>query len=206
VNAVVFVAVGTDHHDFSRLVSWVERWAATEHPVPVRVVVQHGTSRAPVGLESFGFLGRTELDTFLDQADIIVTQGGPGSITDARQRGIRPIVVPRRVELHEMVDNHQVAFGTYLHEAGEVLLAQSEEQLADYLNQALVDPGFVRVPATVDASAPAVAAFAEQVEQVLAAPWAGFLSFSRLRHMMRRSGHSKAARTYGADTPPPSAS
>lgn len=206
MNPVVFVAVGTDHHDFSRLVTWVERWAAAERPSPVRVVVQHGTSRAPEGLESFAFLGRTELDEFLDQADIIVTQGGPGSISDARQRGIRPIVVPRRVELAEMVDNHQVAFGTYLHEAGEVLLAQSEQQLADYLDRALDDPDLVRAPAVQESAAPAVAAFAAQVDAVLAAPWPGFLNFAKLRHMIRPSGHSKAARTYGADTPPPSPS
>ena len=41
-------------------------------------------------------------------ASVVVVQGGPGSIQDARRTGAIPLVVPRRAEFDEVVDNHQV--------------------------------------------------------------------------------------------------
>jgi UDP-N-acetylglucosamine transferase subunit ALG13 len=57
----------------------------------------------------------------LEEARIVITHGGPGTIMLARQFGKKPIVVPRRVEFNEHVDNHQVTFTEFLELEGKIL-------------------------------------------------------------------------------------
>src|SRR5690606_7741132 len=123
----VLVSVGTDHHPFERLISWIERWS-NDQP-DAAVFVQRGTSRTPHGVASEPLLPHAELCARMAAADCVIVQGGPGGIIDSLRAGRRPVVVPRRADLGEHVDNHQVAFARYLAERGEVELAQEEHEL-----------------------------------------------------------------------------
>ena len=48
-------------------------------------------------------LGYDELVSAMAEADVVIAQGGPATIMDARSVGHRPIVVPRRGHLDEVV-------------------------------------------------------------------------------------------------------
>ena len=70
----------------------------------------------------------------------MLVQGGPGSIQDARATGAIPLVVPRRVEFDEVVDNHQVPFVTMMEKQGGAVIVESRADLFDKLTLAFENP------------------------------------------------------------------
>lgn len=162
----VVVTVGTDHHPFDRLMSWIEAWA-TVHP-DVAVLVQRGRSTTPAGVHSVEMVGFDELVAAMAGADAVVAQGGPGGIMDARSVGHRPVVVPRRGSLGEHVDDHQVTFAGWMADRDLVWLATTTEDLADHLDRAMADPLALRIPPDAGATASTVTAFAAIVDPLIA--------------------------------------
>lgn len=149
----VFVTTGTDHHPFDRLVDMVEAWASACRAAgkPVEIFFQHGTSRSPEGHDSADYLDYGEMLSRMRSAAVIVSHGGPATIMDARAAGRVPIVVPRRRELGEHVDDHQVRFTTLLDERGEIHLARDAQHLGELLDQALAEPaGFAIEPSAAE--------------------------------------------------------
>lgn len=161
----VLVTVGTDHHRFDRLIGWVDRWAA-DHP-EVEVTVQHGTAAPPTHGTSVVMMGYDELVAAMAAADAVVAQGGPATIMDARSVGHRPIVVPRRGHLDEVVDDHQVAFTDWMAAKELVWLAGDEDELRQLLDDALADPTRVRIPPERGAAAATIDAFRAVVDPLL---------------------------------------
>jgi UDP-N-acetylglucosamine transferase subunit ALG13 len=160
------VTVGTDHHRFDRLMDWLESWQAG-HPDAIDWIVQHGASRPMRGATGFAMKPRTEVLELLRAADLVVTQGGPGGIMDARECGKLPIVVPRLARLDEVVDDHQIAFAEHLAARRLVITAQSEAELHAALERALHDPqAYVAVGGAGDVAA-SVARLEIAVEQLL---------------------------------------
>ncbi len=134
----LFVSVGTDHHPFERLLRWVEAWADA-HPDDA-VFVQHGTSPLPASLEGAELLARDEMLERLRDCDVAVLSCGPGGVMDARSQGRLPVVVARRADLGEHVDDHQSAFAAVLGSEG---LARPVEDFSSFgatLESASIDP------------------------------------------------------------------
>lgn len=136
---LVFASVGTDHHDFSRFVGWLDSWAA-EHAGAARCVVQYGSSRPPRHAEGHAYLEHQELGRLMDEAAVIVSHGGPTTIAEARRRGVKPVVVPRSPELGEHVDDHQQLFCARLAASGLIARAGDEAELGALLSRALTHP------------------------------------------------------------------
>ena len=161
---LVLVTVGTDHHPFDRLVDWVDRWLAeTTHAV--RCVVQHGTSRAPHVADGQPKFRHTELQRLVAEAHVVVCHGGPGTIMDCRQVGLTPIVVPRRHDLGEHVDNHQVRFTRRIAESGLIQLAESEPRLRELVDSSLAQPR-PPVPSQQPVNAETVVRFADALARL----------------------------------------
>lgn len=160
----VLVSVGTDHHRFDRLIDWVDQWT-TRRP-EVDVLVQRGTSREPVDARSVELLAYDDLVAAMAVADAVVLQGGPAGIVDARAAGRLPIVVPRRPDLGEHVDGHQLTFTRWMAERGQVRLAESADDLHRLLDEVLANPSSGRVSEQRDVTA-AVRAFAAAVDPLL---------------------------------------
>jgi UDP-N-acetylglucosamine transferase subunit ALG13 len=164
---LVMLVVGTDHHPFDRAVSWVDDWAAA-HEGRARVVIQHGTSLPPAHTEAHELLPVAELEAMMAGAAAVVCHGGPGTIMGAREAGVVPICVPRRSDLGEHVDDHQVRFATRVSEAGQVHLATTAAELGSLLDRALEGAdGFRLDLAHEDPAAEAVARFAALVDGLL---------------------------------------
>jgi UDP-N-acetylglucosamine transferase subunit ALG13 len=164
---LVLLVVGTDHHPFDRAVGWVDAWAARRGDA-ARVVVQFGTSRPPAHCEAHDFLRVDELDALMREAGAVVSHGGPGTIMGARAAGSVPIVIPRRAELGEHVDDHQVRFTARLAEAGQIHLADGRATLEAMLDRALIGELGFRVDAEgADHAAEAAARLGSLVDQML---------------------------------------
>ncbi|WP_426565829.1 glycosyltransferase [Angustibacter sp. McL0619] len=134
------VTLGTDHHPFDRLVSWVDSWLLVgEHRARVDALVQHGTARPPTAVPGRDFLDFAELRAAMSTASIIVTHAG-ATITECAELGKVPIVVPRLSRNGEVVDDHQVPFARRMSAEGRILLCENESDLHTALDAALADP------------------------------------------------------------------
>lgn len=133
----VFVTVGTDHHPFDRLVSWIDDWLSSQAPTGTDCFVQHGTSAVPAAAAGAEYLPHDEMERRVERADAVVCHGGPGTIVDCLRSGRKPIVVPRRHALGEHVDDHQIRFSRRLQEAGYIHVAETREEFGSLLGAAL---------------------------------------------------------------------
>jgi UDP-N-acetylglucosamine transferase subunit ALG13 len=129
----VLVLVGTDFHRFDRLVGWIDRWAADRG---ADVLVQHGTSRPPEVATGQPYLDWDKVQSEIAQTDVVVSHGGPATISEARKAGHRPIVVPRDPARDEHVDDHQQLFCRRLGARGLVTVAEDETALRAALDAA----------------------------------------------------------------------
>ncbi|GAA1119998.1 glycosyl transferase [Arthrobacter flavus] len=139
----VVVSLGTDHHKFDRLVDWIDDWLAATPSAP-SCLVQHGASRAPRYAQGIDRMPRQELLGLYSSATVVVVQGGPGSILDAREVGHLPIAIARRPELNEVVDGHQIAFSNTMARYGNAIVVGSPEALMRAVDGALKRPESVR--------------------------------------------------------------
>jgi UDP-N-acetylglucosamine transferase subunit ALG13 len=148
---LVFVTVGTDHHRFDRLIDSTAKWAARNPGV--RIVVQHGNAHAIDGVECSAFLAPERFRELLATASAVVCPGGPGAIMETRAAGLRPIVMPRRGDLGEHVDNHQLAFSRFLADHDLITLAEQDADLALALDRLLEAPDAYAIPANQESPA-----------------------------------------------------
>jgi UDP-N-acetylglucosamine transferase subunit ALG13 len=139
----LFVTVGTETFPLSRLVGWIDDWLAGRRG-DVRCLVQCGTSSTPRFAEFESYLAYDRFLSELESADIVVSHAGTGSIMLCRRLGVVPIVVPRRHQLGEHVDDHQVAFARRMAGEGEIVLAESRDALFAALDRARADPMSLR--------------------------------------------------------------
>jgi UDP-N-acetylglucosamine transferase subunit ALG13 len=140
---LVLVTVGTDHHPFTRLVDWADAYAAANPDV--RMLVQHGTSAGPIVAEGAAYLDGDRLRAAMRAAAVVVTHGGPATISEARRAGHLPVTVARDPELGEHVDDHQIRFVARLDDAAMVRSCATAQQLGATLDKALAQPDEFRI-------------------------------------------------------------
>jgi UDP-N-acetylglucosamine transferase subunit ALG13 len=154
---LVLCLLGTDHHPFSRLVSWCDALATAN--ADVEVLVQHGSTPGPTAANGKDFLDKQDLTETLQRAHVAICHGGPGLISDVRAAGLRPLVVARDPSLGEHVDGHQMRFVARVAASGIVTSVSSYDELADHVSALLANPrgsgvdaaaDHARVAATVD--------------------------------------------------------
>jgi UDP-N-acetylglucosamine transferase subunit ALG13 len=135
----VLVTVGTDVHRFDRLMDWLESWYAARPDRPA-MVIQHGRSRAPTIPGGTPFLDHDSLTEAMARARVVVSHGGPASITEARRHGHVPIVVARDPAYREHVDDHQMLFAARMAAAGVIRLCATADEFGAELDRGIADP------------------------------------------------------------------
>jgi UDP-N-acetylglucosamine transferase subunit ALG13 len=100
-------------------------------------VVQHGPSEVrPAGARCLSFAPLQTLAELVQEARIVVTHAGVGSILLSLANGKRPYVVPRLSAFGETVDDHQLESARRLEQAGLVTLVKDPERLRSALAEA----------------------------------------------------------------------
>lgn len=121
---MIFVTVGTHQQPFERLLGAL---GALEE----ELVVQFGYGEPPAGAaRAEAFMPFDAMLAAFREADTVITHAGVGSILCARREGHVPLVVPRRHELGEHVDDHQVELTRSLTELGSVVAVWDVAELA----------------------------------------------------------------------------
>jgi UDP-N-acetylglucosamine transferase subunit ALG13 len=122
---MIFVTVGTSTFAFERLLRRVD-----ELDLADELVVQYGASTfVPRAAETCRFMEYSAVAEHMRKARAVVAHGGAGSILTALYVGVRPIVVPRRKEYGEVIDDHQLELTARLERAGLVTLAPDTTDL-----------------------------------------------------------------------------
>ena len=137
---MIFVTVGTNHARFDRLIAPFMHWDRSEE-----LVVQHGPSplRPPGATTLRPFFSYEENVAAIAAARAIVTHAGVGSVLLSLAYGKTPIVVARRKDHREAVDDHQEAFAERLSRQGLVRLVRlddSDDAAGDELLNAIDTP------------------------------------------------------------------
>lgn len=107
---MIFVTVGTHEQQFDRLVRKVDELRKT-NMIKEDVFVQTGYSTyEPKNCKWSKMLPYDQMQEYIANARIVITHGGPSSFIAPLQIGKIPIVVPRKKEFEEHVNDHQVEF------------------------------------------------------------------------------------------------
>jgi UDP-N-acetylglucosamine transferase subunit ALG13 len=123
---MIVVTVGTHEQPFDRMLRAVVALGDAEP-----MLVQYGTCTITQGPgEWVDFLSFDELAERAKGARAFICHAGVGSIVLARRCGHRPIIMPRRPEHGEHVDEHQLELSRRLHKAGLVAVVEDEHELA----------------------------------------------------------------------------
>lgn len=115
---MIFVTVGTHEQQFNRLIKEVDR-LKREGIIKDEVFIQIGFSDyVPTHCNYSKFFGYDEMEKYVDEAELIITHGGPASFMQVLKKGKIPIVVPRKKEFDEHVNNHQLDFSIRVRNSG----------------------------------------------------------------------------------------
>lgn len=137
---LVLALVGTDYHKFDRLVDWVDAWFVEQPQQTVSCIVQHGAGAPPRAASGSAYFERNTMRGLLARANVIVCHGGPSTIVESRRRGLVPLVLPRRKDLGEHVDDHQYRFSQIMAERGLIHLVESAAALEEAIERGLREP------------------------------------------------------------------
>jgi len=122
---MIYVTVGTDTHDFSRLVREMDGIACRR-----KVVMQIGYTRyEPAHAAWFRFEKNRVIDSLYKKADAVVTHAGAGSIIRSLTSGKIPLVVPRLRRFGEHINDHQLDLARGLAQRGKVVLIEDVSRL-----------------------------------------------------------------------------
>jgi UDP-N-acetylglucosamine--N-acetylmuramyl-(pentapeptide) pyrophosphoryl-undecaprenol N-acetylglucosamine transferase len=107
-------------------------------PEGTEVLWQTGdTNTSGLAIKSHVNLPTHELLSAIAECDAVITHAGIGSILSALQAGKRPVVIPRRAQFKEHVDDHQTLIAGELAKRDLVVRAEADEvQWADVIRSA----------------------------------------------------------------------
>ena len=100
---MILVTLGTQKQPFTRLLDYIEH-----SNIKDKIVVQVGhTMYNSNKMDIFDFISYDEMSKLEDEAEIIITHGGTGSIINPLKKGKKIIACARKKELGEHMDDHQ---------------------------------------------------------------------------------------------------
>jgi UDP-N-acetylglucosamine transferase subunit ALG13 len=128
---VIFVTVGNATQGFRRLLYAVDKLVGmgSSGLKPVLIQVGHNAGFQPAHCEAVSFLSMEEFQKQMERADLIITHGGCGTLLSALRLGKVPVVMPRRKQYGEHVNDHQVQLVEALAAEGWVVPAYEPEGL-----------------------------------------------------------------------------
>ncbi|MFH1119559.1 MAG: glycosyltransferase [Bacteroidota bacterium] len=130
----VFVVVGTQE-PFDRMLKAVDEWAEKNRQESVFAQISRA-SYIPIHFESTGFISPELFDQKFQEADLIVSHAGMGTIISALQHAKPIIVMPRLAQFHEHRNDHQLATARSFGKLGFVRDVYSESEMIAALDHA----------------------------------------------------------------------
>ena len=131
---MIFVTVGAQM-PFDRLIRAVDEWVKHRGSDAADVFAQIGASKwSPQHVEWVSFLDPPQFRRKYQEADVIVAHAGTGTILTAMELGKPILVMPRRAELLETRNDHQLATVNRFESITGISVAWNEDELKKKLD------------------------------------------------------------------------
>ena len=128
---MIFVTVGMNNLGFNRLIMEMDRIAPGFNE---EIIMQIGnTSFTPKNTKYFDYKKKNEMDTLYENARIVISHGGAGSIINILKRNKRAIIVPRQQKYGEIFDDQQIELARELSQDGSVVMVCDVSKLQNVL-------------------------------------------------------------------------
>ena len=129
---MIFASLGTMNMAFTRMAKAVDEYAST---ISDRVIVQSGYTQYPYKYATtFDFCTRNEMQKYIQNAEILILQGGWGAISEAMENHKRIVVIPRYNGAEHIHDQFQLV--RKLDALGCVLGVFDEKDLPELMEKA----------------------------------------------------------------------
>lgn len=130
---MIFVTVGTQL-PFDRLLKGVEGWASKQPDQ--RIVAQTGrTNEKYSRMECFISVSPSQYDQYVQQSQLIIAHAGIGSLFTAMRYRKPIVIVPRKAELGEHRNDHQIATAERFSKHKGIYVAEDETCLDHVLGE-----------------------------------------------------------------------
>jgi beta-1,4-N-acetylglucosaminyltransferase len=135
---MIFVTVGNATQGFHRLLDAVDRLAGEGLWGDEEILIQYGNNpgfrAAHCRLEDF--LPMDRFVKLIGKASLVISHAGAGTILHALQAGQVPVIMPRRKQYGEAIDNHQLELVQALASAKRIVPAYEPDDLAQAVVEA----------------------------------------------------------------------
>lgn len=128
---MIFVTVGAQM-PFDRMVRIVDDWAARAGRSDVFAQIGYGEYR-PETIQYENLLTPTRFRKMATEASLIVSHAGMGTIITALELRKPIIIVPRRADLHETRNDHQIETAKRFGDIRSITVAMDEKELETIL-------------------------------------------------------------------------
>lgn len=126
---MIFITVGSREYPFDRLLKEVDYLLETSG-INEKVFAQIGQSTySPKHFAFKRFISQEEFSKYQDEAHIIISHGGTGSLIGALKKEKKVIAVPRLAKFKEHIDDHQMQVSSVLHEENFLLMITDIKKL-----------------------------------------------------------------------------
>lgn len=127
---MIFVTVGTHEQPFDRLLKCIDKMIE-DGKIKEEVICQKGfTDYEPQNYEAKKLIPYEEMQENIKKARIVVTHGGPASFLDPLKYGKIPVVVPRKKDFNEHVNNHQLEFSREVEKRMKnIIVAETDDDI-----------------------------------------------------------------------------
>jgi len=129
---LILLSLGTHEQPFPRALDLVEPLVCQGE----RLIVQHGSTGPRPEMPNttwVEFMSFDEVTDTMARADSVVCHAGIGTVMTALQAGHTPVVIPRRAQRGEHVDDHQLEIADRFTKRGLILCVTTETNLATLL-------------------------------------------------------------------------
>lgn len=133
---MILVTLGTQDKPFRRLLEAVQKQIELGN-ITDKVIVQAGSTVFESNkMEIFDYIPADQFANMMEEADLIITHGGVGTIIDGVKHG-KPVVVGARLERYgEHTNDHQLQILENFSEEGYIIPLYDFEKLDEALKQA----------------------------------------------------------------------
>ena len=132
---MILVTLGTQNNSFHRLLEEVQKNIDNGN-IKEEVIVQNGyTKFDSKQMKLIKEIPQDEFNKLIDQANLVITHGGVGSIITAITKGKKVIAIPRLKKYNEHVNDHQIEIIDSFNEKGYIIGIHSVEELGKALEK-----------------------------------------------------------------------
>ena len=133
---MILVTLGTQDKPFTRLLEAMEHSSCAD-----RIIVQAGfTKFSSQKMDVREYIGKEEFSRLIEEADIVISHGGVGTIMECLRRKKRLIVAPRLAKYGEHQNDHQLEITHAFFEKGYLLKWEEGDDIDQVIEEARTYP------------------------------------------------------------------